>query len=164
MALEYYDSVFRRYPDRARRVHRTRGLRGGSGVRGRAGQRTLSEKVAETSVAIARRLAERPVGLHRVTMLLAAVVAFGALCVRAGYSLAAPVRPFWVTSAETLTPLQRKAAVVWAAPAGWMVFALLLPAAVYAARVGWVTASETPQRGDRVVGLGHGRASHRVNF
>jgi hypothetical protein len=43
-------------------------------------QRTLSE----TSVAIARRLAERPVGLHRVTMLMAVVVAFGALCVTAG--------------------------------------------------------------------------------
>ena len=53
-------------------------------------------------------LAERPVGLHRVTMLLAAVVAFGALCVSAGYSLAGPVKPFWVTSAETLTPLRAR--------------------------------------------------------
>ena len=50
---------------------------------------------------------------------------FGALCVGAGYSLAAPVKSFWVTSAETLTPLQREAAVVLAAPAGWVVFALL---------------------------------------
>jgi hypothetical protein len=47
-------------------------------------QRTLSERVAETRVAIARRLAERPVGVHRVTMLFAAVVAFGALCLSAG--------------------------------------------------------------------------------
>jgi hypothetical protein len=46
-------------------------------------QQTLSEKVAETSVAIARRLAERPVGLHRVTMLSAVVVPFGALCATA---------------------------------------------------------------------------------
>jgi hypothetical protein len=52
-------------------------------------QRVLSEKVAETSVEIARKLAERPMGLHRVTMVLAAVVAFGALCVSAGYSLMA---------------------------------------------------------------------------
>jgi hypothetical protein len=80
-------------------------------------QRTLSETVAETSVAIARRLAERPVGLHRVTMLMAVVVAFGAPCVTVGYSLAGPVKPFWVTSWETLAPLQREAAVVLAIPA-----------------------------------------------
>jgi hypothetical protein len=105
-------------------------------------------------VAIARRLAERPVGLHRVTMLLAAVVAFGALCVSAGYSLAAPVKPFWATSTETLTPLQREAAVVLAAPAGWMMFALLLPPAVYGVRVGWLTASETMERRQKILGWG----------
>jgi hypothetical protein len=62
-------------------------------------------------VAIARRLAEKPVGVHRVTMLLAAVVAFGALCLSAGYSFGSSVKPFWVTSAEMLAPLQRGAAV-----------------------------------------------------
>ena len=74
------------------------------------------------------------------------------LCVTAGYSLAAPVKPFWVTSGETLTP--REAAVVLAAPAGWMVFALLLPAAVYGARVGWLAASETTERRGKIVGWG----------
>jgi hypothetical protein len=64
------------------------------------------------------------------------------------------VKPFWVTGAETLTPLQRKAAVLLTAPAGWMVFALLLPAAVYGARVGWGTASEATQRHERIVGWG----------
>ena len=49
-------------------------------------QRVFFEKVAETSVAIARKPAERPAGLHRVKTLLAAVVALGALCVRSGYS------------------------------------------------------------------------------
>jgi hypothetical protein len=160
MALEYYDSFFRRYP--AELAEYTERCIEGARVAFAAAaereaaqvQRTLSEKVAETSVAIARRLAERPVGLHRVTMLLAAVVAFGALCVNAGYSLAAPVRPFWVTSAETLTPLQRRAAVVLAAPAGWMVFALLLPAAVYAGRAGWVMASETTEGREKIIGWG----------
>ena len=160
MALEYYDSFFRRYPAELaeyteRCIEDARAAFAAAAEREAAQvQRTLSEKVAETSVAIARRLAERPVGLHRVTMLLAAVVAFGALCVNAGYSLAAPVRPFWVTSAETLTPLQRKAAVVLAAPAGWMVFALLVPAAVYAARVGWLTASETMEAREKIIGWG----------
>jgi hypothetical protein len=45
-------------------------------------------------------------------------VAFGALCVTAGYSLAAPVKPFWMRSTETLTPLEREAAVILATPAG----------------------------------------------
>jgi hypothetical protein len=54
----------------------------------------ISEKVAETSAVIARLLAERLVGLHRVTMPLSAVVACGAPCVSAGYSMAAPVKPF----------------------------------------------------------------------
>jgi hypothetical protein len=160
MALEHYDSFFRRYPAELaeyteRCIENARAAFAAAAEREAAQvQRTLSEKVAETSVAIARRLAERPVGLHRVTMLLAAVVAFGALCVSAGYSLAAPVKPFWVTSAETLTPLQRKAAVVLAAPAGWMVFALLLPAAVYGAKVGWVTASETMEGREKIIGWG----------
>jgi hypothetical protein len=160
MALEHYDSFFRRYPAELaeyteRCIENARAAFAAAADREAAQvQRTLSEKVAETSVAIARRLAERPVGLHRVTMLLAAVVAFGALCVSAGYSLAAPVKPFWVTGAETLTPFQRKAAVVLAAPAGWMVFALLLPAAVYGARVGWLTASETTERREKIIGWG----------
>jgi hypothetical protein len=160
MALEYYDSFFRRYPAELaeyteRCIEGARAAFAAAAEREAAQvQRTLSEKVAETSVAIARRLAERPVGLHRVTMLLAAVVAFGAPCVGAGYSLAAPVKPCWVTSAETLTPLQREAAVVLAAPAGWMVFALLLPAAVYGAKVGWLAASETTERRGKIIGWG----------
>ena len=160
MALEYYDSFFRRYPAQLaehteRCIENARAAFAAAAEKEAAQvQRTLSEKVAETSVADRPRLAERPVGLHRVTMLLAAVVAFGALCVSAGYSLAAPVKPFWATRVETLTPLQREAAKVLAAPAGWMMFALLLPAAVYGARVGWVAASEATQGRDRIVGWG----------
>jgi hypothetical protein len=160
MALEYYDSFFRRYPAELaeyteRCIEDARAAFAAAAEREAAQvQRTLSEMVAETSVAIARRLAERPVGLHRVTMLLSAVVTFGALCVNAGYSLGAPVKPFWATRTETLTPLQRGAAVVLAAPAGWMVFALLLPAAVYGARVGWLTASETMERREKILGWG----------
>jgi hypothetical protein len=160
MALEYYDSFFRRYPAQLaeyteRSIEDARAAFAAAAQREAAQvQRTLSEKVAETSVAIARRLAERPVGLHRVTMLLGAVVVFGALCVTAGYSLAAPVKPFWATRGETFAPLQREAAVVLAAPAGWMVFALLVPAAVYGARVGWMAASEATQPQGKVVGWG----------
>jgi hypothetical protein len=40
------------------------------------------------------------------------------------------------------------------APAGWMVFALLVPAVVMARGPGWVTASESAERRDKVVGWG----------
>jgi hypothetical protein len=160
MALEYYDSFFRRYPAELaeytqRCIEDARAAFAAAAEREAAQvQRTLSEKVAETSVAIARRLAERPVGLHRVTMLAGVVVAFGALCVTAGYSLAAPVKPFWATRGETLAPLPREAAVVLAAPAGWMMFALSVPAAVYGARAGWMAASEATQPQGKIVGWG----------
>ena len=78
MALEYYDSFFRRYPAELaecteRCIEDARGAFAAAAEREAAHvQRTLSEKVAETSVAIARQLAERPVGtlaeIHRVTM------------------------------------------------------------------------------------------------
>lgn len=160
MALEYYDSFFRRYPAQLaecteRCIEDARAAFAAAAEREAAlAQRTLSEKVAETSVAIARRLADKPVGLHRVTMVLATVVAFGALCVRAGYSLSGPERPFWATRMETVAPLQREAAEVLAAPAGWMMFALLLPAAAYGARVGWLTVSETTERREKILGWG----------
>ena len=66
----------------------------------------LSEKVAETSVELARKLAERPVGLHRITMVLASVVAFGAVCMNAGYDLAGTGRPFWVGTLGRLSGAQ----------------------------------------------------------
>ncbi len=159
MALEHYDSFFRHYPTQLEYTERciedARAAFAAAAAQEAAQvQRVLSEKVAETSVAIARKLAERPVGLHRVTMLLATVVAFGALCVSTGYSLAGSVKPFWVTNAETLAPLQREAALVLAAPAGWMVFALLLPTAVYGARKGWAAASETTEPREKMIGWG----------
>jgi hypothetical protein len=80
MALEYYDWFFRRYPaELAEHTARCRPLRRQRSERPR--RAALSEKVAETTVAIARRLADKPVALRRVTMLVAAVVAFGALFV-----------------------------------------------------------------------------------
>ena len=126
MALEHYDAFFRRYP----------------AERGEQVQRVLSEKVAETSVEIVRKLAQRSAGLHRITTVLATVVAFGALCMAAGYSLATPERPFWVTKDVSLSRAERTLAVVLGVPAGWMIFALLEPAAVYGAKVGWGVAGD----------------------
>jgi hypothetical protein len=159
MALEYYDSFFRQYPaqlaeETRRSIENARNAFAAAADREAAHmQRMLSEKVAETSVKIARKLAEKPVGLHRVTTALAAVVAFGALCVSAGYNLGAPERPFWVARETGLRGAERGLSVVLAIPAGWMIFALLLPAAAYGARVGWGLAVDgSGERRERIVG------------
>jgi hypothetical protein len=128
IALEHYDSFFRQYPSKlaeetGRCIESARAAFAVAAENEAAHvQRVLSEKVAETSVEIARKLADKPVGLHRVTMVLAAVVVFGALCVSAGYSLAGPERPFWVGSGTGQRGVKRLLAV----PAGWMTFALLI--------------------------------------
>jgi hypothetical protein len=148
MALEHYDSFFRRYPrelaeEAARTIESARAAFAVAAAKEAAlAQRRLAEQVAQTSVEIARRLAARPVGLHRVTLVLASVVAFGALCVAAGYGWAAANRPFWVGSDGEFQGGRRLLSIVLNVPAGWMVFALLVPAAAYGARYGWRTASD----------------------
>lgn len=101
MALDHYDSLFRKYPSELAE-HTGKCIENARAAFALAAQseaahveKLLSEKVAETSVEIARKLAEKPVGLHRVTMVLGAVVSFGALCVHAGYSLGSSDKPFW---------------------------------------------------------------------
>jgi hypothetical protein len=157
IALEHYDSFFRQYPSKlaeetGRCIESARAAFAVAAENEAAHvQRVLSDRVAETSVEIARKLAERPVGLHRVTMVLAAVVVFGALCVSAGYSLAGPERPFWVGSGTGQRGVQ--IAGLLAVPAGWMTFALLIPAAVYGAKVGWGVAGDAmAERRERALG------------
>jgi hypothetical protein len=148
MALEYYDSFFRAYPaqfaeqaastiERARAALATAAQKEAAHV-----QRVLSQKVAETSVQIAKRMADRPIGLRWMTLLLTAVIAFGALCVNAGYHLASTAAPFWAARSSDLAGAPRAAGIVLAVPAGWMIFALLLPAAGYGVKVGWELARD----------------------
>jgi hypothetical protein len=47
-----------------------------------------------------------------------------------------PARPFWVTKDTGLGAVPRALSGVLALPAGWMIFALLVPAAVHGAKVG----------------------------
>jgi hypothetical protein len=122
MILEHYDSLYRDYP-RQIGEHAAATLEGARRAFAAAAeaesakaQRMLSEKVAETSVVIARRLAERPVGLHRVTMLLAAAVSFGAMCMAVGVDLAGGRAAWWAA-----TSTDGRARLVLGAPAGWMI-------------------------------------------
>ena len=162
MALEHYDSFFRAYPEKlaektAQCIERARATFAMAAREEAArAQRLLSESVAQTSVEIARKLAERPLGFHRVAAALAAVVAFGALCVCAGYDLAASDAPFWATpQASDLRGAQRAVAAVLSVPAGWMIGVLVVPAIAFAGRAGWTLASEpSTEPRDKVLGWG----------
>jgi hypothetical protein len=148
MALEHYDSFFRAYPDMLaeKTAQCIDNARTAFAVAARheaaRAERLLAERVAQTSVEMARKLAEEPLRLHRMTAVLAAEVAFGALCVHAGYSLALADRPVWLARTGTAPGPSRVLAIVLSLPAGWMMFALLLPAAAYGARHGWRLAAD----------------------
>jgi hypothetical protein len=160
MALEHYDSFFRRYPAQLAEATESAMEDLRSASRAAAAheialvQRVLAEKVAQTSVEIAKKLAGKPIGLHGVTLVLAAVVAFGGLCEHAGYSLGSPAPPGWSSRAADLRGTERLLACVLSVPAGWMVFALLLPAAAYGFKIGRDLATDVSgERRERILGV-----------
>ena len=144
LVLEHYDSLYRDYPSQIRdEVRNTieqarRAFAAAAEVEAAKAQTALAQQVAETSVAIAKTLSERPVGVHRITAMFAAAVAFGAFCMTAGFKLAGGDTPLgWAHGGNASI-----AARVLSAPAGWMVFALGLPLAAHGAKVGWNMAHE----------------------
>jgi hypothetical protein len=159
LALEHYDSFFRAYPEKLAAVteHAVDNVRQACAAAAAqevaAVQLALAQQVADTSVELARQMADRPMDVHRIGAACAAMVAFGGLCVHAGYELAAPHRPFWMHMSEGSSPASLALASVLSVPAGWMMFALLLPAALRAARFGWRMAADPSTRAwDRAVG------------
>jgi hypothetical protein len=159
LALEHYDSFFRAYPDKLAAkttecIDRACDTFAAAARQEAArAERMLAERVAQTSVEIARKLAEQPWRVHRITAALASVVALGALCVHAGYSLALADKPFWVARTGVAPGAARVLAIVLSLPAGWMMFALLLPAAAYGAKHGWRLAADATSDGyDRALG------------
>lgn len=74
----------------------------------------------------------------------ASAVALGGICVAAGYLMAERGRPPWGAPG----PL----GAILGAPAGWLVFVLLLPAAVRWAQAGWRAGRSTQDLRVRVVG------------
>jgi hypothetical protein len=160
MVLEHYDALYRDYPslirEEARRTieEARRAFAAAAEVEAAKAQTALAQQVAETSVAIARKLAERPVGAHRVTAMFAAAVAFGALCMTAGFKVGGGAGPLW-WSTNARGGGASVAALVLGAPAGWMVFAFVLPVAFYGVRTGWIMAHEgTAKRVGRGLGWG----------
>jgi hypothetical protein len=143
MALEYYDAFWRQYPAQfaeqaAQTIERARAAITVAAQNEAARvQRPLSAQAAETRVAVARRLADRSVPVHHGGFLLAAAVGFGALCVHAGYHLASTEGAIAAPHGSSLRGTPGVIASVLSVPAGWMIFAFLLPAVAYGVRAGW---------------------------
>jgi hypothetical protein len=147
MILEHYDSLYRDYPrligrqaeevlESARRAFAV-----AAEAESAKAQRMLSERVAETSVAIARKLTEKPVGLHRVTAMIAVAAVFGGMCLTAGVELGGGKPAWWAASAGA-GRARSVLGVVLGAPVGWIAFALLVPTAAYWAKEGWRMAKD----------------------
>ncbi len=148
MALEHYDAFFRAYPAQLAEVteRAVENVRAACAAAANeevaAVQRALAAKVAETSVDLARKLADRPIGIRRATTALAAVVAFGSLCVHAGYELSMTGVPSWVHAPQDASKAAHALAGVLSVPAGWIVFALLMPVAARGVMYGWRLAGD----------------------
>ena len=87
-------------------------------------------RVTAPNGAAHRSWAWLPVG--QVTALGATAVAFGGICIAAGFAMAGRGRPPWGAAGAL--------GAVLGAPAGWLVFLLLLPAAARWVRAGWAAA------------------------
>jgi hypothetical protein len=155
MALELYDSFYRRYPEQlaAETSKAIEGARqafaAAAAAEAAKASAVLSKQVARSSVALATKMAGRSIALPWVAAAGAALVAFGAICLSAGATLGAGARPVWAgRSRGGLGVL----GVVLGAPAGWMIFAMLLPAAGYGVWSGWRLARGDGEDAERWLG------------
>jgi hypothetical protein len=142
MALEHYDALLRQYPatiaaEAEKTLEHARSTFAAAAAKEASeAQRVVATTVAQANAAIASRSVARPFALHHVTLVLATIVAFGALCVHAGYDLASSGAAPYGARATDLHGASRAVATVLSIPAGWMLFAFLLPAAAAGAKAG----------------------------
>lgn len=123
IALDYHLQLYAAVPDKIAEQTRVAAVELGRIVEGakRRERSGRGEIVASVGVPVTSPAAAAALG--------AVAVAFGGICIAAGYLMAARDRPPWGTTG----PLGS----VLGAPAGWLVFVLLLPAASRGVRSGW---------------------------
>lgn len=71
-----------------------------------------------------------------------ALLVFGSLCMAAGFTMADKGSASWLQGGPAGGALARIVCLLLRAPAGWMLFALLLPVGAYGIRAGWSTARD----------------------
>lgn len=161
MTLEQYDSVYREYPKQIA-AEATKAIEGtrqafaeAAALESAKAQQVLAKQVAQTSLEIAHKLADRDKGLgpSQVAWLVAGLVVFGALCMNVGYALATSDKPPWGTHGGMSPGRLKILSAVLGAPAGWMAFALALPMAATGGRWAWTLAADPmAARIDKAIG------------
>jgi hypothetical protein len=156
LTWESYDGRLREYPEKVatetRRVMEEVRQTVASVAEGetRKAHRSLADAVSRA----ASELAAKRIETSRWQAWAAAVgalVMFGSLCLVVGYGMGRGSVPFWARAAES--PLTRIASALLGAPAGWMLFALVLPLAVQGIRTGLSSARDDgAQRSERATG------------
>ncbi len=106
--------------------------------------RSLAEAVAATSIEIAARKTDAAKA-QAYCAAAAGLVLHGSLCLLAGFSLGRGEGVPWARGGHLLS-------AVMGAPAGWMVFVLLLPIAAYWVRGGSQMAKQGATRSERAMG------------
>jgi hypothetical protein len=138
LALEHYDALYREYPariaDEARRTlaEVKEAFAGAAAAEAKRAHRNLAEAVAAAAVKIAAKRTE-VARIQGFVAALAAMVAFGALCLSLGYALGAGRVPPWTQG----NGARRLIGAALGAPAGWVLLLLLLPMAARSAKSGW---------------------------
>jgi hypothetical protein len=158
MILEHYDSLYDSYPVRMAQaaeqaIERARGAFQAAAV---AESATVRRLLAEE---VGRRGERKPGGelagvLASVGVVLAIVVMFGAVCVRAGFALASPGSSLGGGDSGAGSVGWRLFAGMLRVPAGWMAFALLLPGMGLMGRMGLRLAQAGESRAERASGWG----------
>jgi hypothetical protein len=150
VALEHYDELYRHQPARiAEEAQKVLGeVRAAFAAAAEAeaarSQRSLAEAVAAASVDIATRRTDAT-RAQAYAAAAAGLVLHGAICFTAGTSLSGRGAVPWAKGGSVLRALL-------GAPAGWMIFLLLVPVAVHWARRGLRLAREGCSSSERLIG------------
>lgn len=165
LALDHYDALYARYPEQlgaeAARVLREAEASLAATMRRELGAalRTLGSRADARAplamVAGGARIGQHPRATLMVVAALSALLAFGGLCMGVGFAMAGRGPVPWLGADTNAGVLRRFLALILGAPAGWMMFALLLPLAYLGARSGWA-ASRDPLASARERALGVG--------
>ena len=141
IALDYHLQLYSAVPkqlavEREKLVAELGALLESVGGRGTGAPKTWEHRGARSSAAWSWR--------GHASLLAVFAVGFGAICIAAGWAMAGRGRQPWGAAG----PL----GAVLAAPAGWLMFLLLLPAASAWARAGWAAARHREDLRVRLVG------------
>jgi hypothetical protein len=140
IALDYHLQLYNAVPKEIAReadkaVVELRGLVDAVRARERGGHGGIAEGAVSAAV----------ISPATVAVAGASAIAFGGLCIAAGYLMSGRGRPPWGA--------QGPMGALLGAPAGWLVFVLLLPGAVKGVRAGWATTRSHQDLRVRAVGF-----------